>query len=211
MSIETWKAAQTQPETARPNSGDVDETRHAGRRLPGARLLVLLGVGAAIAGGAAAWFAFRGDGGTPALPAPNSGPTLVSQAQLGRLASSIDHPVYWAGPKPGFSYELTNSSSGRIFIRYLPSGVKAGDPRPDFLVVGTYTQSGSFRDLKQAGKQKGSVALGIGNGGVALFNTRRPSSVYFAYPGTRYQVEVYDPSGEAARQLVLGGQIRPLK
>jgi hypothetical protein len=55
------------------------------------------------------------------------------------------------------------------------------------------------------------VALAIDDGGIALLSSKRPSSVYFAYPGTQYQVEVYDPSGKAARQLVLAGQIRPLR
>ena len=61
-------------------------------------------------------------------PAMNSGPAIVSQSQLERFASSVDSPVYWAGPKPGFSYELT-SSNKRTWVRYLPAGVKAGDAR----------------------------------------------------------------------------------
>jgi hypothetical protein len=123
----------------------------------------------------------------------------------------MNHPVYWAGPKSGFSYELTTTSTGRTFIRYLPRGVKAGDPRPDFLVIGTYAQPGSFADLRKAGKRKGSVTLGIDGGGIALLSSKQPSSVYFAYPGAKYQVEVYEPSGDTARRLVLTGQIRPLR
>jgi hypothetical protein len=101
-------------------------------------------------------------------------------------------------------------SNGRIYVRYLPSGVKAGDPRPAYLVVGTYEQPGSFAYLKRASRNRGSVALDIGDGGIALFDSAHPSSVYFTYPGTRYQVEVYDPSGGASR-LVLAGAIRPLR
>jgi hypothetical protein len=184
--------------------------RRSSRRRP-YLLFVVLGVATAVAAGLAAWFLLRGDDGTAALPAPNSGAALVSQAQLERLAASVSHPLYWAGPRSGFSYELTTTSTGRIFIRYLPRGVKAGDPRPDFLVVGTYTQPGSFADLRKAGKRKGSVTLGIKGGGIALFSPKHPSSVYFAYPGVKYQVEVYEPSGNTARRLVLGGQIRPLR
>jgi len=172
---------------------------------------ILLGVAAAVAVGLGAWLLLRSDGGTAALPAPNAGAALVSQAQLEHLAASVSRPVYWAGPKSGFSYELTTTSTGRIFIRYLPGGVKAGDPRPDYLVVGTYAQPDSFADLTQAGKRKGSVALAIDNGGIALLSSKRPSNVYFAYPRTTYQVEVYAPSGDTARRLVLAGQIRPLR
>jgi hypothetical protein len=194
------------PQTVAESVGE----RSSLRRRPYLPFLVL-GVAAAVAAGLAAWLLLRNDGETAALPAPNGGAALVSQAQLERLAASASHPVYWAGPKSGFSYELTTTSTGRTFIRYLPRGVKAGDPRADYLVVGTYMQPGSFADLRQAGKRKGSVALEIGDGGIALLSAKRPSSVYFAYPGAKYQVEVYEPSGDTARRLVLAGQIRPLR
>jgi hypothetical protein len=204
----SWQEPRPETGTREAVAENVVEKRPARRRPY--LLIVLLGVATAVAAGLAAWFLLRSDGGTAALPAPNSGAALVSQAQLERLAASVNHPVYWAGPKSGFSYELTMTSTGRIFIRYLPRGVKAGDPRPDFLVVGTYTLPGSFADLKRAGKRKGSVALGIDKGGIALFSSKRPSSVYFTYPGTKYQVEVYEPSGDTARRLVLAGQIKAL-
>jgi hypothetical protein len=35
----------------------------------------------------------------------------------------VKHPVYWAGPRPSYTYELTRTSDGRIFVRYLPTGV----------------------------------------------------------------------------------------
>ena len=185
--------------------------KRSSRGRPYLLFVVVLGVAAAVAAGLAAWYLLRSDGGTAAPPAPNGGAALVSQAQLERLAASVNHPVYWAGPKSGFSYELTSTSTGRTFIRYLPRGVKAGDPRPDFLVVGTYAQPGSFADLRKAGKRKGSVTLGIDGGGIALLSSKQPSSVYFAYPGAKYQVEVYEPSVNTARRLVLAGQIRPVR
>jgi hypothetical protein len=148
---------------------------------------------------------------TPALPAPNDHPALVSQAQLERLASSTDHPVYWAGPKSGYSYELTRTANGRIYVRYLPQGVKAGDPRPGFLVVGTYAQRGSYAYLKRAAKQGDSVSLALDNNGLAVYSSARPTSVYFTYPRAKYQVEVYDPSADRARRLVLGGKILPIR
>lgn len=145
------------------------------------------------------------------VPAPNSGPAVVSRAQLEHLAASLDHPVYWAGPKDTFSYELTQTSGGRIFIRYLPRGVKAGDRRPDFLTVGTYSQPNAFTELKRAAKRKGSVSVTIDNGGLAVFDSSKPTSVYFAYPDGKLQVEVFAPSGETARSLALTGQIKPIR
>ena len=146
---------------------------------------------------------------TPAI-APNSGPALVSQAQLESLAGSLDHPLYWAGPKKGYSYELTRLTGDRTYVRYLPTGVRAGDPRASYLVVGTYAQPGSFANLKRASKQKGTVSLGIPGDGLAIFSPAKPTSVYFGYPGKGYQVEVYSPSGQTARSLVLAGKITPV-
>lgn len=173
--------------------------------------LVLLAI--ALVGAAAMVMLLQLTGGkkTPSLPTVNAGPTLVSQSQLERLVSSTDHPVYWAGPKDGYSYELTRTSNGRIYIRYLPHGVKAGDPRPDFLVVGTYAQSGSYGYLKHAARQGKSVSLPLDNGGFALYSGARPTSVYFTYPRAKYQVEVYDPSADLARGLVFGGKILPIR
>jgi hypothetical protein len=145
-----------------------------------------------------------------ALPPPNGGPALVTPAQLQRLAASSSRPIYWAGPRPGYSYELTRTSSGRTYIRYLPGGVKAGDPRAGFLVVGTYAQPGSFANLQRAAKAPGALSLRIANDGLVVFSSSRPTSVYLGYPGASYQVEVYAPSGDAARSLVLAGKIRPV-
>jgi hypothetical protein len=173
--------------------------------------LVVLGVAVAVAAAVVAWLLVRGQGHTTALPAPDGGPALVSQAQLERLAGSVDHPVYWAGPKHGYSYELTRTSGGRVFVRYLPTGVRAGDTRPNFLVVGTYEQQGGFADLKRVVKRHGSVSFGLDGDGRAVFNTAKPTSVYFGYPGKAYQVEVYSPSGQTARSLVLAGKITPIR
>jgi hypothetical protein len=145
------------------------------------------------------------------LPAAGARPALVSQAQLERLAAVTDYPVYWAGPKKGYSYELTRTSGGRIYIRYLPQGVSAGDPRADFLVVGTYAQPGSFAYLTHASSNADAVSLDLTGGGIAVYNPARPTSVYFTFPRTRYQVEVYDPSGKTARSLVLAGTIAPIR
>lgn len=145
------------------------------------------------------------------LPATGAGPTLVSQAQLARLAAATDHPLYWAGPRKGYSYELTRTAGGRTYIRYLPGGVRAGDPRPNFLVIGTYAQSDSYAYLKRAGRAEDEISLDIGNGGLALFSAARTTNVYFTYPGAKYEVEVFDPSGDSARRLVLGGKIAPLR
>ena len=153
----------------------------------------------------------RSDGGTLAVRAANGVPALTSKAQLRRLAASVDHPVYWAGPRPGFSYELTRTTTGRIFVRYLPHGIAAGDSRPDFLTVGTYPGERSFADLKRAANREGAAWVGLDHGGLVVFAARKARSAYLGYPSKKYQVEVFAPSSDTARKLVLGGAIVPVR
>ena len=136
---------------------------------------------------------------------------LVSQAQLERLPAVVGHPVYWAGPRNGFSYELTRTANGRTFVRYLTPGVRAGDARPNFLVVGTYSRPGSFAALQRAAEGPGSVAAKLPNHGLMVVFSNKPKSVYFGYPSAEYQVEVFAPSSTVARGLVLHGTIKPIR
>jgi hypothetical protein len=184
-------------------------TRLGRLKWPRRNLLLLVGVAVAVGASAAAWLLLHDSGSAGGL-APRSA-TIVTQAQLERVAAQVDHPVYWAGPLKGYSYELTTTANGRIYVRYLPERVSAGDPRPNFLVVGTYAQPGSYEALKRAAKAGGGVTLGIDDGGIALFSSQAPTSVYFTYPDAKYQVEVYNPVTDHARRLVLGGTIRPIE
>jgi hypothetical protein len=170
--------------------------------------LLVLGLAVAVSAIVVIWLLAGGGSGTTVKQ--NGGPTIVSQAELERFAGTLDYPVYWAGPKAGFSYELT-AASGRVWVRYLPAGVKAGDPRPSFLVVGTYRQPRSLAGLRRAASQPDGVSERIPDGGLLVYNSQRPTSVYFAYPGVKYQVEVYAPSAETARSLVAAGKATPLR
>jgi hypothetical protein len=173
--------------------------------------LIVLGVAVLVAASVVVFLLARGNGGKASSAPAGGGPALVSQSDLERLADDADHPVYWAGPRSGYSYELTVTPSGRTFVRYLPKGVAAGDPRAAFLTVGTYPGSSSYKDLKRASKDKGTLALGLDDGGIMLFSAGRPTSVYFGYPGKKFQVEVFAPSAEAARKLVLAGRVTPIR
>jgi hypothetical protein len=150
----------------------------------------------------------RGHGGKTTLP-PVGTPAGVSESQLKALASQSSHPIYWAGSKPG-AYELTRTTDGRVYIRYLPSADKVGDRTPDYLTVGTYPTKQAFSAIKRAAARQGAVSANIDHGGLLVFNNNTPKSVYFSYPKSGYQVEVYDPSPSQARALVLGGWIKPI-
>jgi hypothetical protein len=182
------------------------ETRTIG--IPHLRIAALVAVAAAAF--FIVWLVLRDDGKTSSRTATGAAGT-ASQAQLEDLADSTNHPVYWAGPRNDVSYELTKTNDGRIFIRYLPPGVKAGDPRASFLAIGTYPRTNAFRDLQRAARRQGAVSVKIENGGLLVFNEGRPTNVYFSYPNATYQVEVFSPSARTARSLVLTGKIKPIE
>ena len=176
-------------------------------RRPRQLSLLVLGVAVGVAAMVVALLLLHG--GSSAKVSANDHPVLVSQAQLERFARSLDYPLYWAGPKAGFAYELT-AADGRTWVRYLPAGVPAGDRRSDFLVVGTYKQPHSYANLRRAASRPGGVPRDISGGGLMVYNSARPTSVYLSYPGAAYQVEVYTHSTKTARSLVLGGTITPV-
>jgi len=146
--------------------------------------------------------------GKTTLP-PVGSPAAVSESQLKSLASESSQPIYWAGPKHG-TYELTRTTDGRTYIRYLPSADKVGDRTPNYLTVGTYPTKQAFSALRRAAARDGAVSANVDHGGLLVFNNSAPKSVYFSYPKSGYQVEVYDPSPLQARGLVLSGSIKPI-
>lgn len=152
----------------------------------------------------------RGSGTKTMLPPAGAGPAAVSESQLQLLVRVVRHPVYWAGPKAG-TYELTRTTTGRIYVRYLPSAARVGVRAPNYLTIGTYPARTAFGNLQRAARRRGAFSLAIGGGGLLVFNQARPKSVYFAYPNSAYQVEVFAPSPQQARALVLSGQITPIR
>ena len=175
-------------------------------RLPYLRLGALIAVG--LVAFLVSWVAMNRGDDTP--PVPGSGASAASESELKALADSISHPVYWAGPKEGYTYELTRTTNGLVYVRYLPEGTDVGDPRSQFLTVGTYPRAGAFAELQRAAKAKGAVSLKVGDG-LAVFSQSRPTSVYLGYPDAKYQVEVFNPSPDEARRLALSGQIVPVR
>ena len=166
-------------------------------------------VALAVLAGFVAWLIFKGDDNK--TNAPVRAPAVAaSYSQLQALPGQVGHKVYWAGKKAGYTYELTQTSQGNIFVRYLPAGVEPGDARPNFLTVGTYPRKDAYSSLKKLSTKPGSVSRQLAGGGIAVYSRQGPASVYAAYPGKRFQVEVYDPSPTRARHLLFSGQVRPL-
>lgn len=131
-------------------------------------------------------------------------------AKVQELAAEQGHPIYWAGPAGAQPIEWTDLPDGRVYVRYLTGGAEIGDPRPQFLTVGTYPVGNGVAALRKADKVPGSRTFSVGGGGIALVNRNGPTSVYLAYPGSKYQIEVFDPVPGRALKLVTSGEIRPV-
>jgi hypothetical protein len=135
------------------------------------------------------------------------GPVAMSAATLLAFAQGLGRPIYWIGPATGFTYELTRTSSGNVFVRYLPRSVQVGDKRAAFTTVGTYPYPNALAALKAVPH---ATTTKLAGGGVLVSTAADPRSVHLAYPGVDYQIEVYDPVAGRARVIALSGRVRPV-
>jgi hypothetical protein len=189
----------TRPGASAPGWGSVHRTP---------ALLVAAGIALLAILGVVLWLVLRG--GSDTSSSPGAPAAAASFRRLSQFASSVGHPVYWAGLQPRFTYELSHTKDGRVYIRYLAPGVKVGNRNPNYLTVGTYPLQNAFATIRATARKQGLQTLDIPGGGVAFQYKNRPTSVYLAYPGSNYQIEVFDPSAARALRLVTSGQIKPV-
>jgi hypothetical protein len=196
------------------------------QREPGAKgrdLGVRVGAVVALAAAVAlvAWLVVRhNDSNTPSAASTSTStqsstlkrPVVIGATaqSLRTLAAVVDHPIYWLGPRAHTTYELTQMPDGKVYIRYLPPGVKVGDRSGGYPLVGTYPVEDGYKAVQTAAKTSGAHKFKIPRGGLAVVNDAAPNNVYFAYPGTNEQIEVFDPNPTRARRLVARGAVRPI-
>jgi hypothetical protein len=172
------------------------------------RLRIAAVVIVALVVGLVAWLLLKDDDDSGSSSAKAS---LVGVQDLRDLSQSSGHPIYWAGRRPGERYELTETSGGNIYIRYLPSGVEAGVPRPDYLTVGTYPFPNAYGTLRKLARRQGSVSRPIPGNGILVSNSPNAQNAYFAYRGQPLQIEVYDPQPGRAFTLIRSGEISTVR
>jgi len=181
-------------------------------RDPRVRVGVIVLVAAVVA--IVVWLLVRnndsGSGSSAVGTGPVIGPVAASQDRLRQLADQEGHDVYWIGPKDTMTYELTRTSAGRIFVRYLPNGVPVGVDRADYTIVGTYPVPNATKVLEGLAAKPHEHKLLVPGGGIAVYSSSQPTNVYVAYPGSNLQIEVFDPSAKRAQQLVASGQVVPV-
>jgi hypothetical protein len=135
-------------------------------------------------------------------------PKVVSASQLSDFAGAADVPVYWLGERLGSKYELTETETGRIFVRYLRGDATAGDPRSSFDTVATYPSAGGAAKLRHAARAQGGAELGRAADGAVLLADPAATSAYLAYPDGDVQVELYSPEPGQAKRLAVAGAVR---
>ncbi len=190
------------------------EPRKTGAFLRQPRVRLGAAVALAVAAGLIAW-AVIGSGGnsspgtqrsTPAVA--GTGPVAVSPSGLRTMSSTLKQPIYWAGARRGYTYELTRTSDAKIFVRYLPPGVKVGAKGANYLIVATYPFPNALNGLKAVSKGR---TIPISGNGIAVVDGSYPKSVHLAFPGVDYQVEVYDPKPATALSVATSGDVRPVR
>ena len=138
-------------------------------------------------------------------------PVAATPASLRQLAASSGHSIYWVGRRSG-TYELTQTSDGSIYVRYLPPGVRLGDSRPNFLTIGTYPHKNALATVRKAARRRGASTQKVGGGGLAVSNQAQPRSTYLAYKNDPdLLLEVYDPSPAQSRRTASSGRIVPVR
>jgi hypothetical protein len=138
-------------------------------------------------------------------------PAVVTASELSEFAAERSTPIYWLGERGDHSYELTDSSSGRVYIRYLTDGADAGDDRADFVTVATYSADNGVAALHEAASEEDGAKLGKTNdGAVLLVDPASPNNAHLAYPGANLQIEVYSPVPGEALRLAARGAVRPI-
>jgi hypothetical protein len=181
-------------------------------RLPSVRIGAVVAI--ALAAAFAVWLIVRGNddssSSTTTTQTAAVRPVAATPARLRALADEVGHPVYWVGPRQNRTYELTRTSSGRIFIRYLPPGVKVGNRSARYTIVGTYPVENALEILQRLSTQPGEKSVPAPGGGLAVYSMTSPGNVYVAYPGSDVQIEVFDPSAKRALRLVTSGRVAPV-
>ncbi len=131
-------------------------------------------------------------------------PVIVSEEQLLEVANA-HYPLYWAGERPDTDIELTVTSAGGAFVRYLPDGATAGADS-EYLTVGTYYAVDGYSSLAAVDPSTAEISEAQSGAVMVTFNSD-PKSTYFSFPRAAFQVEVFSPTADEASTLVGDGSI----
>jgi hypothetical protein len=139
-------------------------------------------------------------------------PEVVSAPELAEFAAAADIPIYWVGEREEAEYELTETASGRVYVRYLRGGAEAGDPRSKFLTVGTYPAKNGVAALRRVARStEGAKLKRTRDGALLMIDPSSEDNVHLAYPGSGTQIEVYSRVPGQALLLSAAGKVREVR
>ena len=149
------------------------------------------GVALAVAITAAGCGSSGGGSATTATTNPNA--VAATRADLGALGISLQQPIFWIGPMANRKLEQTSTGDGRVLVRYLPRTAKIGTNTP-YLTVGTYAVTGAYAAAQRAASKPGAVRLSVTTNAIAFSTKSHPLNAWITYPGSHFQIEVFDPT-----------------
>ena len=139
------------------------------------------------------------------------GPVEADRNDIAELAQEAGQPVYWAGQIEGTTIELTRTTDGNVYVRYLDEGADVGDSDP-FLTVSTYPFEDAFNALGVVAERPGSSTETLDDGALVVAQGGdSATSAYYAQPGEDVQVEVFDPDPGEALEVATSGDIQPVE
>jgi hypothetical protein len=144
--------------------------------------------------------------------AATSRTVVLTEAELLAEGGDLPHPAYWAGVRPGSRrYQLTMTSDGEIYLRYLPGKGGAGASDADLVTVGTYEVGDARQALRRAQSSEENLSLSRHPGFEVLAGDASFSAYVVFDTHPELQVEVYSPVSGEARDLVDSGAVKLLQ
>ncbi|MET0741429.1 MAG: hypothetical protein ABWZ26_07755 [Candidatus Nanopelagicales bacterium] len=133
-------------------------------------------------------------------------PTIVTEEDLREFGRTYP-PVYWAGPRDDVQYELTATRTGDFYVRYLPEDAEVGDDTSEYLTVATYSVVDGYQLLADSATTAGATGVEAESGALVVTHANDDKRAYFAFEGSDFQVEVFDPVAGVAAGLVADGSL----
>lgn len=155
----------------------------------------------------------RGDQATPPRPASTTSvgmpARIVTVDTLRRVALALGRPVYWAGERLPARLEYTQASDGSTYVRYLTGSARAGTSGSTYVVIATYAQPNALARVRATARRQHYRVEHV-PGAVAVTDPKSPRNIHLAFDHQPYQVEVYAPTPQQAREIVRSGVLGPV-
>jgi hypothetical protein len=138
------------------------------------------------------------------------GPQIVTRDELLAKAKSFGLATYWNGQMVGTQIELTITTQGQFYVRYLPEGVEVGSKDKYFTVASLY-DANAYINVQNLAAQPGAKWRTYQTGATAAAASATDENIYFAYDGYPILVDVFTTNPDEGWALVDAGAIKILQ